>query len=194
MKALLLDADGVILEKGEYFSERFAREYGVKPESVMEFFKGPYLKCQSGLADLKIELEPYLEKWRWTDGVESFLDYWFNSDFTIDKRGAALIAKFQNRGVRCYMASNNERYRAEFIEEKLREKNLLDGYYFSYSLKRRKENPDFFTYVLNDLSLHPTEVCFVDNDQKNVNSASSVGIQSYLYNDEVLNELLINLK
>lgn len=195
MKALLLDADGVVLEKGEYFSEVYAREYGVDPASVVDFFKGPFVECQSGHSDLKVELQPYLKKWGWDKDADAFLEYWFNADFTINETGASTVSKFKEKGVSCYLASNNEQYRAAFVEQQLRKSGYpLDGYYFSAFIKKRKEDPAFFEFILRDLDLGADEVAFLDNEQKNVDSASSVGIHSYLYNERIMDELLLNCK
>jgi len=190
MKALLLDADGVVFNKGEYFSERFAREYGVPSEKVVAFFKGPFVLCQKGDADLKVEIKPYLEDWNWSGSVDSFLKYWFESDCTINDNIKDLISKYRGNGVKCYLASNNEIYRSDFLKDLLQKENILDGTYFSGYLKVRKENPEFFQKILNDLNTEPSGVYFVDNEEKNVASARSLGINAKLYTEDVLRSWL----
>ncbi len=190
MKILLLDADGVVLVKGEYFSEKYAREYKLPIEEVVEFFKGPYVECQKGEADLKEVIQPYLQKWAWTGSVEDFLEYWFRSDVVPNETMEKTLAEFRARGIRIYLASNNEKYRAAEIEKVLTELNILDGFYFSSALKVRKEDPSYFTHILKDLAVAPEEVVFVDNEQKNVDSAASVGIEAFLYNEQTLTDLL----
>lgn len=189
MKILLLDADGVVLKKGEYFSERFAREHNVPLEDVLEFFKGPFAACQRGEADLKEEIKPYLEKWKWEGSTDDFLDYWFKSDVVLNPGIEEVISAYKEKGVKVYLASNNEKYRAKAIEDLLNQNNLLDGVYFSSHLKMRKDNPAFFEHILEDLEVQPNEVAFVDNDEKNVESAVSLGIDARLYNPEILREL-----
>lgn len=187
MKAILLDADGVVLQKGEYFSEKFAREYQLPPEEVREFFKGPFSDCQKGTKDLKEELEPYLEKWNWQGTVDDFLDYWFE-DVVIDKAIYAFIEKCHDRGIACYLASNNEKYRARVIEKKLGD--TLDSYFFSADLEMKKNDPRFFKKVLEELKLSPNDVTFVDNDGENVEVAKELGIAANLYNVDIFAELL----
>jgi len=190
MKILLVDADGVILKKGEYFSEKFAREHNVPLEKVVEFFKGPFGLCQKGTADLKEELAPYLTSWNWDKGIEAFLDYWFNYDVEFNSNVELTLARFRDQGVKCYLASNNEKYRANFIRSKIDAKKLLDGYYFSYEIKHKKSEPAFFEFVLGDLQVEPEEVYFIDNDESNIAAALSLGIKAYLYNNGLLDELL----
>ncbi|MFM2381894.1 MAG: hypothetical protein RLZZ76_661, partial [Candidatus Parcubacteria bacterium] len=118
MKALLLDADGVVLKKGELFSEQFSREYNIPLEEVIPFFKNELGRCQKGEADLKEVLPPYLESWSFGGTVDDFLEYWFR-DVEINPEIIELVAECKEKGIACYLASNNEKYRARRIEEKL---------------------------------------------------------------------------
>ncbi|MCA9355774.1 hypothetical protein KC865_04510 [Candidatus Kaiserbacteria bacterium] len=187
MKALLLDADGVVLGKGEYFSDKFAREHNVQTEDIMSFFRGPFGDCQAGKKDLKIELKPFLERWGWKGTVEDFLDYWFE-DVSVDPDIERVVDLYRSKGVKCYMASNNEAYRARRIEKVLGDR--LDGYFFSADLKAKKDNPEFFTRILDELDLPGGEIGFVDNEQKNVDVAKEIGIDARLYSKEILEEFL----
>lgn len=190
MKVLLLDADGVVLHKGELFSERFAREYKIPLELVVDFFKGPFSECQAGVKDLKEVLPPYLEKWGWQEGVDAFLTYWFESDFHPNVSGLELIQQFRKKRIRCCMASNNERYRADYIANRLKQEDILDDYFFSGYLQVKKNNPDFFIKVTSSLGVKAEDCCFIDNDQKNIDTAKTVGIEAYLYRDGIFEELL----
>ncbi len=190
MKILLVDADGVIIKKGEYFSEKFAREYNVPLEKVVEFFVGPFQLCQKGETDMKEVLQPYLTEWGWDKGVDAFLDYWFNYDVVFDSAVESAVERLRSQGVKCYMASNNEKYRAGFIQSKIDEKNLLDGYYFSNQIKHKKSEPAFFEYLLNDLQIPAEEIYYVDNDDTSIAAANSTGIKAYLYEEGILDDLL----
>lgn len=194
MKTLLLDADGVVLEKGEYFSTKFARQFELPLEEVTVFFKNEYLRCQKGELDLKEELPPYLEEWGWSGTVDDFLEYWFSMDVVVNDSLVSIIEDFRERGVRCYLASNNEKYRAERIKKVLEEMDLLDGYYFSSSIKVKKSDSQFFSHILQDLQVEASDVVYLDNDQVNIDSAKTLGIEAYLYSNEKLDDLLKQLK
>tara|TARA_B100000745_G_C19986566_1_gene334413 strand:- start:58 stop:654 length:597 start_codon:yes stop_codon:yes gene_type:complete len=187
MKILLLDADGVVLEKGEYFSEKFAREYNVPIDSVMKFFKGPFADCQTGTKDLKTEIEPYLRDWGWQGTTEEFLEYWFE-DIQVNPIIHEVIRACRQQGIKCYMASNNECYRARRIEEKLGD--LLDGYFFSADLKMKKSDPTYFELVSEQLDVPVKEIVFVDNEEKNVEAAREFGIGGRLFSRDIWHELL----
>jgi putative hydrolase of the HAD superfamily len=187
MKALLLDAGGVVLQKGELFSEQFSREYNVPLEEVVPFFKNELAVCQRGEADLKKVLVPYLEQWGWKGTVDDFLEYWFK-DVVLSSGIKELVAECKEKGIACYLASNNESYRARRIEQVLG--TLLDGYFFSADLLVKKESPRFFEAVIQKLDIPPSEIGFVDNEEKNVESAKEIGIDARLYTSEILKELV----
>jgi putative hydrolase of the HAD superfamily len=193
MKVLLIDADGVLLKSGELFSNRFATEYGIAPELVSEFFRGPFSDCQSGKKDMREELPSYLEKWGWQSGVDEFLSYWFEVDTIFDESVVDAVRKIKETGVKCYLASNNEKYRAEDLWNQIEKKELLDGHYYSWELKTKKDDPLFFQQIIDSLGVLPDEVCFIDDDLKNVEAAASIGITAYLYKEEVFNEILATI-
>lgn len=193
MKVLLLDADGVLLKSDELFSNRFSHEYNVPMESVTEFFRGPFSDCQAGKKDMKEELPAYLEKWGWKSGMDEFLRYWFATDTVFNSAVCDAIETMQAQGFKCYLASNNERYRATDLWQHITERMSLDGHFFSWEMQEKKDNPAFFEKVMECLNVTSSEVYFIDDDQKNVDAANSIGIKGYLYNDGVFNEILATI-
>jgi FMN phosphatase YigB (HAD superfamily) len=187
MSAVLLDADGVVLIKGEYFSERFSREYNVPLDEVLVFFKNIYGDCQAGTKDLKQEIIPYLRQWNWEGSVDDFLDYWFE-DIEINPAAIETISEFKKRSMPVYLASNNEHYRVRAIEEALG--STLDGYFFSADLKVKKSNCEYFNMVAGMLGVETSEMYFVDNDERNINAAMEAGVNARLFSEEALQELL----
>lgn len=187
MSVLLLDADGVVFEKGVYFSTHLAQKQGVPEEVVTDFFKHEYLPCQSGLSDLKQVIEPYLEKWKWSGSVDDLLTYWFEYDTNLNESVAKHIRVLRSQGVQCYLASNNEQYRADHLRKVLNAEGLLEGYFFSSDsdFKVRKSSPEFFKKILDRLVVTSDVVSYIDNDQGNLDAADTLGIKTYLYRDDI---------
>jgi putative hydrolase of the HAD superfamily len=178
-KAMLLDVDGVVLKKGtEYFSVRFAREYGAPAGEVTAFFKNEYRQCQLGKLDLKEELVKRLPVWGWSKSTEEFLEYWFGGD-EIDEEVLAVAQELRAEGIPCYLATDQEKYRKEFLTKKLAGK--LDGFFISSEIGHSKSEPEFFTTVLEKLALPAAEVEYWDDDQENVDVAKAVGIDAHFY-------------
>ena len=190
MKVLLLDADGVLFKSEVLFSTLFAQEHNVLLEEISEFFRGPFVQCQTGEKDMKEELPPYLEKWKWNGDLNSFLTYWFESEFNFDETLNKSVQLLREKRVLCCLASNNEKYRATHLENRLREMDTLDKYYFSWSLKSKKNKPEFFEKIIEELRVAPEEIVFIDDEQQNIDAAKSLGINARLYHDGVLEELL----
>jgi len=76
----------------------------------------------------------------------------------------------------------------EVTVENLKEyhKSLLETFskkYFSYKVKMRKPNLNFFKYVLNDSGLEPSKCLFIDDKQKNVDAAISCGMKALVFSD-----------
>lgn len=181
-KVVLLDADGVVIKKGEgYFSDKFVREYGAPADEVRAFFKNEFLQCQVGKADLKEELGKRLPAWGWPKSVDSYLHYWFTSDVVLDEEVLAVAKELQKKGIECYLATDQEVYRSEYVAQMLLGK--LCGAWFSCDLGVCKDNPEFFKQIIArwEGRYRPEEVLYFDDDQKNVDSARSVGIDARLF-------------
>ncbi len=181
-KAILFDADGVVLKKQkEYFSVRFARDYGAPLDEVTDFFKNKYRECQDGKADLKEELKELLPKWGWDKGTDAFLEYWFTTDVEVDKEVMKVIATYRSKGVKCYLATDQEKYRAEYLRRRLDLNNQFDGLFFSYELGAGKSEPKFFEQILHRLDIPAGEIAYRDDDKKNVEVAKALGIEAKFY-------------
>lgn len=180
-KAILFDADGVVLKRPGYFSEKFSKEYGVPLEIIVPFFKNEFRVCQLGQTDLKEILPPFLEAWGWKKSVEEFLNYWFSFDVQPDEKVLGVIKDLRDSGTKCYLASDQEKYRAEYLLETAKFNQVFDGCYFSYELGVSKSDKTFFEKVLQDLGCIPSELIYFDDDQKNVDVAKALGIDARLY-------------
>ncbi len=183
IKAILFDADGVVLKKyKEYFvSQFFAREYKAPADEINAFFENDFRACQRGKLDLKEQLTKHLPGWNWPNGVDAFLEYWFTSDAAIDPEVMKEVEKLREKGFKCYLASDQEKYRANYLMERLDLKNKFDGYFFSYQLGYMKSQPEYFAEIFKITGLKPEELLYFDDDQKNVDVATSMGINAYFY-------------
>jgi putative hydrolase of the HAD superfamily len=177
IKAILLDIDGLLLKKQRYFSEIYSEQYGVPTESISPFFRNAFGRCQTGAADLKEELLPYLEAWKWSDTVEAFLEYWF-SFCILDDDVMAVVRSLRHNGLKCYVVSQQEKYRTEYIRKNLIPDDEIDGSFYSFELGLSKSDPRFFDAVLEALHLPPEAVVFFDDEEENVEVGRSLGIKS----------------
>lgn len=182
IRAALFDVDGIILTgRTRYFSERFAEEQGVPVEDVVSFFTGDFKKCSFGEADLKELVAPYLPKWKWKGSVEEFLEHWFSSERTKDEEVLKVVAALRAAGVKCYLATRNEKYRTAYLLNEVGLKEHFDGSFATYEIGHDKDNPDFFEYILGALQMAPAEILYFDDRQANIDTAKMLGLEAYFY-------------
>ena len=182
LKVVLLDLDGIVIRpRFKYFSDKYSEEYKIPLSEITPFFKNEYKKAARGEISIRDILPEYLKKWGWTKSFNEFLDYWFHGERTLDVNVLEIIKKLREKGVKVFLASDNEKERANYIMNDLELKDVFDGAFFSYQLGHTKSEPEFFQKILKDLKLKAKDVEYWDDDQKNVDVAKSVGINARLY-------------
>lgn len=182
-KAILFDVDGVLIQ-AKRFGDYFQEQTGVKAEEMLPFYKGIFRDCQAGKADLKVELVPWLEKWGYASDADNFMREWFEYENKPNQELLGLVQELRAKGVKCYLATNQEKYRGDFIWEKMSFKNYFDGRFTSAELKVSKPSKDFFEKIIVELSkqkIEPKEILFIDNEVVAVNSGTSLGISGHVY-------------
>lgn len=180
---ILFDADGVLLHREMYFSARLARDYNIDPELINEFFKHDFHKCVVGHADIRDLLPPYLERWGWTEGLDALLDFWFSTDGILQDDLLLEIDALRAQGIRCYLATDNEKRRLAYILDTVGLRSHFDGVFASSELGAAKLEPAFWHSVIAELQTPPEQILFVDDDPKNVALAREMGFAAEVYTD-----------
>ncbi len=186
IKVILFDCDGIIVKEHKYFIQRLKEDFGIvlNYEAHNSFFKNEFLLCQAGKLDLKIELIRQMPKWGIDWSVEKLVEYWFNGERDLDKRVVETIYTLRGKGVKCYLSTNNEKYRTQYLTDEVDLKNILDGIYSSAFLGFMKSNQGFWQALYQDfLDIKKNQVLVFDNKQENVQSAREFGFSAELYKD-----------
>ncbi len=192
IKAILIDVDGVLVQtyfdgKKQFQSANyFEKEYGINPEESAEFYKQDFLDCITGKADFKDRIKPYLEKWGWSKSVDEYVQEWINSEDNFYPNNLETLKKIRNLGIKVYLTTQQEKYKTEFLENRL--KDYIDGIFSSCDIGYQKHKPEFWNAVLDQLDLQKDEFVFIDDTEKNIEIAKTFGINTVLY-DEVKNTL-----
>jgi len=147
IKAVLFDADGVIV-KAHPFTFELESQFKIPRAKTQSFFAERFLYCLIGQADLKEEVKKYLDSWNWKETVEELLLFWFNSENIVDQRIVNTIQELKESGLKVCLASNQEKYRSDFLLNKMGFKDLFDYTYFSWSIGYIKSNPLFLKKLL----------------------------------------------
>lgn len=183
LQAVLFDVDGVLCVPMFRFAAYLEREHNLSFKHTQAFFQGVFLDCIDGKADLREVLPSYLEQWAWPSDLDSFLERWFHEESLVDARVLNAMQLLRERGMQCYLATNQERHRSNYLWHDLGMWRWCDGMLASSSIGVRKPMPAYFERVTQQLGLAPTSIAFWDDAQANVVAAQSHGWQAQHYRD-----------
>ena len=179
-KIYMFDADGVVI-LSQMFSYKYAEEFNINISELDNFFKTDFQECLVGKADLKITIKPWLKKWNWSKSVDEFLDYWFKAEHNINFDLIEIIRELREDKIKCVLATNQEKYRLEYMKKEMDFETTFDKIYSSNLIGFKKPNIQYFSYILNDLNENPSNIIFYDDRQENIESAKLLGINANLY-------------
>lgn len=186
IKAILIDLDGVIIHRKQFFSELLAQNTGLSiQEDILPFFKSDFKDCMLGKKNLRDMLPAWLEKWGWEGDIDSFLKFWFESERDIDESMLLHIRSLREAGIKIYLATDNEINRLNYVLDDLGLRAEFDGVFGSAVVGSKKESLDYWHFVFNALQIEASEVLFIDDDSKNTELAKSLGVNIITYSKEI---------
>lgn len=182
IKTIIFDTDGIVVHREMNFSERYSRDFGVPIEKLTSFYDNEFQLCLVGKADLKTEIVKYFPSWEWNKSVEELLTYWFEHERNTDQQMLDSIANIRNKGIKCYMDTNNEKHRADYLWDTLGLNKSFDGLFASGYIGYKKPEPEFWSAIHEKIgSPDKSEVLVFDNKQEHVDSAKASGFQAELF-------------
>lgn len=204
IKCILFDADGVVINS-EMFSVQYVKKHNIPYEEMLPFFKNEFPDSIIGKADLIEIVKPWLSKWKWDGTVHDFLQFWFEAEHNIDKEIVSVIKKLREKGIKCYLATNQEKYRTQYMLKNMGFKDLFDHVFSSAHIGHKKPDTKFFEFILNKLKkeckFNPNEILFFDDSKEHIESANKLGIKAHLYHNikdlekftkPIINDLSLN--
>lgn len=181
IRAILFDADGVVINPMLQFSRVLEREYGITPDMTRGFFSGIFTACLAGRAELREVLPPFLAEWCWSGSVDEFIRAWLVADDHPDRALLAAIQDLRRAGTLCGLATLQERNRAAYMRTSMNFSGLFDRLFFSCELGCLKPDPAFYQKVQAALGLPGEAILFWDDAPPNVAAARAMGWQAELY-------------
>ena len=182
IKIILFDVDGVIIPHKRRFSSNFSKEFNVPIEKLSQFFENEFQLCLIGKADLKKEIKKYFKHWNWEKSADELLEYWFDNENEIDKKILESIKNLRDQGIKCFLSTNNEKYRADYILKNISLEKHFDGIFASGHIGHQKPQQNFWQAIYDMLGKPSKQsvLCW-DDDEKNIESAKKFGFQAELY-------------
>ena len=174
VRAVLFDVDGVLVHPWR-FRATLARDHGITPDMTAAFFQGPFIRCVQGQADVLEVLPAFLASWGWPGSATEFVARWLSVENAPDDAVLGVVTDIRRSGIPCFVASTQERRRAQYLATEMRFDQLFDGLFFSCDLGVEKPNEGFFTAIAHRLGRSGTELLFIDDVRENVEGARAAG-------------------
>lgn len=183
MSVLMVDVDGVLVhgrpQDGLPFGTFLERDLGVSLDRLKrEFFEKCWAEIVTGKVPMRPMLENVLSEIAPTVSVDSLIQYWFEHDSRLDPILLSDLQEQKRRGVRIYLATNQEHERAAYLMETLELKSVASGIFYSAALGCRKPSEDFYRKATEQSGVHAQEIMFIDDMAENIEAARAFGWQA----------------
>lgn len=181
VRAMVFDADGVIVRPKSWFVTPAAKRYGVPKDQFMTFIHGEFQRCIVGELELKQVLPPLLTKWRVTVSADAFIRAWLEHEHAIDTALLEQIQRIREAGIQCYLGTNQETNRAQYMKRNMGLGAAMDGVFVSSELKAKKPQAQFYERVQAVLNIPAAQILLWDDSPLNVSAALEAGWHAETY-------------
>jgi len=181
IKAIIFDLNGIFIQSPN-LSARFQEKFGVPVEeflSALKIIMPKVRKFNSG--NNFAHWKPFLEKWGVNLTEEEFFSFWFRAEKE-NEEVIEIARQIKKKGMKIFILSNNFKERSNYYMGNFKFlKEIPDKIYFSWQTGFVKPNPEAFKNLLSENNLKPEECLYLDDSEKNIESAKSLGINALLF-------------
>jgi putative hydrolase of the HAD superfamily len=183
IKAIIFDVDQVLVNiEGKYFTHHLEDEFGIPRSVTLPFFENEFSECIIGKKDLKKILPKYMKIWGWKGTLEELLHYWHSKEHTLNEPLMDELDGYKEKDLKLYLATNQEKYRMEYILNDMGFGKIFDYAFASAHLGESKPAQAYFHKILEKLVVYePQELLFWDDRPENVAAAKEVGLHAEQY-------------
>lgn len=181
VKAVLLDADGVVQRTGSGFRDgltALCQQRDRAEAFLAELFEAER-PCLVGAAEFEDRLGAVLKRWNVTEPVADVLRLWELIEPCPEV--LAMADELRRCGVRVGLATNQQSFRARYMTETLGYGARFDALFYSHEIGHLKPSREFFQRAVEALALDPGRVLFIDDSGDNVTGAREAGLQAAPY-------------
>lgn len=186
IKALMVDVDGVLVDgrpaDGLHWQTSLHQDVGFTPDKLRECFFDPHWEdIVLGRAGLMERLPVALEEIAPHVNPNSFLSYWLEMDSRLSVPLLQELVAVRSRGIRVYLATNQEHVRAAYLMETLGLAEYVDGIFYSAMLGVKKPDAEFFNRVQASVGVRGNELFLIDDSDQNISAALKAGWRALLW-------------
>jgi len=186
IQAIVCDVDGVLIKVvddiGNFlWHKNIEADLGFSQDQLQGFFV-KYWKCIStGTIDTLEAIGLYLESINSRVSSQQFIQYWHQNDSNVDELMIDAMRILKSKGYRLFLGTNQEKYRANHLWDTLGFSDCFEDIFASCYIGYEKPAYDYFVAVHRKMGIQPHEILFIDDSNKNVESAKSCGWQGYCH-------------
>jgi len=181
ISALLLDADGVIQQPspgwhsawGEVIDDASNTDQFLSDIFAMEL---PFLCGGEGF---KTKLGKVLADWGCPEALERVLQIWTMIEPCEDILN--IVQSIRNSGLRVGLATNQQEYRFQYMQNELGYRELFDHHFVSYKMGVSKPSIQYFQEIITSTGCAAEEILFIDDHESNVRAARELGINADVF-------------
>lgn len=191
IKAVIFDLNGIFIQSPK-LSDRFEKDFNIDTALFLPKLSDIMQKVRKPNAGPAFSYwRDVLKEWKVDITENKFWDYWFGVEKQSDKM-IAFAKHLREKGIKVFILSNNFKERANYYDHYPWIHEAIDKVYFSWQTGFVKPDVKAWQLVLSENNLKPEDCIYFDDQQKNLDSAESVGIKSYLFTNEAELEKTIN--
>ncbi len=180
MTHFLFDTDWVLISS-PMWSDEYSRRTWLDPRVMKPFFTWVFQECTLGKADLREMLQPYLTEWKWEWSVDAYLKAWFDFENQPDRELIGKIQELRKKWIQCHVATNQEKYRLEYIRTEMWFGAYFDSIFCSAEMGMKKPQEAYYQHIISSLHANPSDIIYFDDALENIESASSLGVKAIYY-------------
>jgi HAD superfamily hydrolase (TIGR01509 family) len=197
IKAIIFDLNGIFIQS-EKLSDRLKKDFNVDASLFLPKLSEIMHKVRKPNAEPAfIYWKDALEEWKVKFTENEFWEYWFGAEIQSDEM-VDFAKNLKQKGIKIFILSNNFKERSNYYNHYPWIHEAIDKVYFSWQTGFIKPDPMAWKNVLNENNLKPEDCIYFDDQQKNLDSAKSLGIKSYMFTNEhnlkeTINQLFLNI-
>ena len=189
IKCLMLDVDGVLINgrpsDGLPWITSLEADLGINPVDLQEqFFARVWKDVIIGKRALRLTLSECMPEISDSVSVDKLINYWFEQDSHINMKLLNDCEDARLAGLTIFLATNQERERANYLMENLGLKNHVDGIIYSGELGFLKEDPQFFAKAEAIAGYPPENLLLIDDTLINIETAINSGWSALHWTDD----------
>ncbi|MBP7479944.1 MAG: hypothetical protein KA785_05795 [Spirochaetaceae bacterium] len=196
-KVFLFDIDGVIIRIPSRYSLILEKSGYLNATAALDKFYTSDAMCTIGKVDPLDYISTFLPEFGWMKGSKSFFDEQFEYESKyLDINLLKKIQALRNNGRRCYLATDQNNYRKEYLLHKLDLKSKFDGWFVSAEIGYRKIENEYWDFTISRLKevypgIRSNEIIFIDDREENIEKAKEFSINTFhVKGKEEVNKLM----